>query len=180
MKTNRRIIVLSLLAAGISTLPFTRAAFADDWLLTGTSMRTYALGPFTLKVYAIRHDTKGHPPRSKQAVIDWDMDKKLTWKMLRDVDSSRFQKGMRESFALNAYGDAAKISAFVGAFSKDQVRDGSAVTITYHASRRTTTIAVADGSTATIEGQDFMKAVWSIYFGKTDQPVIGDDLIANL
>ena len=52
MKTNRRIIVLSLLAAGISTLPFTRAAFADDWLLTGTSMRTYG-NPSTRGVAAV-------------------------------------------------------------------------------------------------------------------------------
>ena len=43
-----------------------------------------------------------------------------------------------------------------------------------------TTIAVADGSTANIPGGDFMKAVWSIWLGKSDQPSVGDDLVGKL
>lgn len=48
------------------------------------------------------------------------------------------------------------------------------------AAKKMTTIAVADGSTANIPGGDFMKAVWSIWLGKSDQPSVGDDLVGKL
>jgi len=42
------------------------------------------------------------------------------------------------------------------------------------------TVTVQGGGTATIPGVDFMKAVWSIWFGKIDQPALGDALIRNI
>jgi hypothetical protein len=42
------------------------------------------------------------------------------------------------------------------------------------------TLWVKDGTSATVAGQDFMKAVWSIWFGKIDQPSMGDQLISLL
>lgn len=33
---------------------------------------------------------------------------------------------------------------------------------------------------ATIGGVDFMKAVWSLWFGKIDQPRLGDDLMSKM
>jgi hypothetical protein len=32
----------------------------------------------------------------------------------------------------------------------------------------------------TVDGVDFMKAVWSIWLGKIDQPKLGDQLISQL
>jgi hypothetical protein len=160
---------------------FATSAFADGMVHTGDSVRVKSVGPFTAKVYAIRHDMKEKPPqKSKQAVIDAEVDKKFTWTMLRDVDSSKIQKALREAFAMNGFGDKGRTEQFVGAFSKEEVKEKSAVVITYNAAAKTTTIWVQSGASATIAGQDFMKAVWSIWFGKIDQPAMGDQLIALL
>ena len=169
-------IVLGLFVSVVST-----SAFADAMIHTGDAVRTKSVGPFTAKVYAIRHDMKERPAqKSKQAVIDADVDKKFTWTMLRDVDSSKIQKALREAFAMNGFNDQGRINQFVGAFNKEEVKEKSAVVISYNAGAKTTTIWVQNGGTATLQGQDFMKAVWSIWFGKIDQPAMGDQLIAKL
>ena len=56
----------------------------------------------------------------------------------------------------------------------------SKVSITYDAAKKSTTIAVQNGGTATIEGADFMKATWSVWFGKIDQASLSDQLIKAL
>ncbi|MBN9159466.1 MAG: hypothetical protein BGO98_38965 [Myxococcales bacterium 68-20] len=161
---------------------FATGAFAQAGMIhTGDSVRVKSVGPFTAKVYAIRHDMKERPAqKSKQAVIDADVDKKFTWTMLRDVDSPKIQKALRDAFGQNGFGDQARIGQFVGAFNKEEVKEKSAVVITYNAGAKATTIWVQNGGSVTIAGQDFMKAVWSIWFGKIDQPAMGDQLIAKL
>lgn len=152
----------------------------DGYFHTGDSVRTKSIGPFTAKVYAIRHDMKQLPsPKSKQAVIDLDVDKKFTWMMLRDVSSSKIQNALREAFQMNGYGDGGKIGQFVGAFNKDEIKEKDIVSISYKADTKTTTIWVKGMGSASIAGVDFMKAVWSIWFGKIDQPSMGDQLISK-
>lgn len=175
---SRRSLFLVVLALFVT---FASSAFADAMIHTGDAVRVKSVGPFTAKVYAIRHDMKEKPAtKSKQAVIEADTDKKFTWKMLRDVDSSKIQKALREAFAMNGFGDQGRINQFVGAFNKDEVKENSLVVISYNAANKTTTIWVQNGGTATIPGQDFMKAVWSIWLGKIDQPAMGDQLISKL
>lgn len=161
------------------TLAF--GASAQGMIHTGDAVRTKSVGPFTAKVYAIRHDMASAPPtKSKQAVIDADVNKVFTWVMLRDVDSSKIQKALREAFLMNGYGDAGKIGQFIGAFNKEEVKEKSTVVISYNAGSKAVTITVKDGTSATVAGVDFMKAVWSIWLGKIDQPSMGDQLIAKL
>ena len=81
---------------------------------------------------------------------------------------------------MNGFNDAGRTGQFVGAFNKEEVKENSAVVISYNAAAKTVTIWVQDGGTATIAGQDFMKAVWSIWLGKIDQPSMGDQLISKL
>src|SRR5262245_45564328 len=96
-------------------------AFADPMIHTGDAVRVKSIGPFTANVYAIRHDMKEKPSaKSKQAVIEADIDKKFTWTMLRDVDSSKIQKALREAFQMNGFGDQGRIGPFVGAFNKEE------------------------------------------------------------
>ncbi|MCA9588162.1 MAG: chalcone isomerase family protein [Myxococcales bacterium] len=152
----------------------------DGYFHTGDAVRTKSIGPFTAKVYAIRHDMKQLPsPKSKQAVIDADVDKKFTWMMLRDVSSSKIQNALREAFQMNGYGDGGKIGQFVGAFNKDEIKEKDIVSISYKADTKTTTIWVKGMGSASIAGADFMKAVWKIWFGKIDQPSMGDQLISK-
>lgn len=177
---GRFALFLTMMVAAL--LAVASSAFADSgWIFTGDAVRTKSVGPFNVKVYSIRHDMKEKPAtKSKQAVIDADVDKRFTWKMLRDVESSKIQGALKEAFAMNGYGDQAKIAGFVGAFNKDEVKENSAVVITYNAANKTTSIWVQNGTTATFQGADFMKAVWSIWLGKIDPPSLGDQLISKL
>lgn len=63
---------------------------------------------------------------------------------------------------------------------KEEIKENSAVVISYNAKAKNVTIWVQGGGSATIAGDDFMKAVWSIWLGKIDQPSMGDQLIAKL
>ncbi len=160
---------------------FAFGASADSMIHTGDAVRTKSVGPFSAKVYAIRHDMKDKPAtKSKQAVIEADVDKKFTWRMLRDVDSSKIKKALTEALQMNGWNDAGRSASFTGAFNKEEVKEDSAVVISYSASAKTVTIWVQNGGSATVPGADFMKAVWSIWLGKIDQPSMGDQLIAKL
>jgi hypothetical protein len=152
---------------------------ADGWYHTGDAVRVKKV-VFNFDVYSIGHDMKDLPSeKSKQNVIDMDTDKRFTWRMLRDVEHEKIQTALTEAFAMNGYGDQSKIGPFVGAFSGD-LKKGQTVTILYSSAAKTVSISVQGGGSATGSGVDFMKGVWSIWFGKIDQPALGDSLISKL
>ncbi len=176
---NRRSLLSSVVLGLFLTV--SSSALADPMIHTGDAVRTKSVGPFTAKVYAIRHDMKEKPAtKSKQAMIDADVDKKFTCVMLRDVDSKKIQNALRDAFKMNGFTDTARIERFVGAFTKEEMKEKSSWVISYNAAAKSVTIWVQGAGTATIQGQDFMKAVWSIWFGKIDQPSIGDALMSKL
>jgi hypothetical protein len=166
------------------------SALAEGWITTGSSLRVKSVGPFTAKVYSITHQMKERPAqKSKQAVVDADVDKRFFWFMQRDVDAEKIKDALRKAFAMNRYGDTGKIEMFVGAFGKgdlveyDQKRDKGvpSVTINYDAKTKTTSINVTGHGSASIPADPaFAKAVWLIWFGQIDQPSMGDQLISAL
>ncbi len=152
----------------------------DGYIKTGSGIRTKTIAIMSANVYSIRHDMKGPlPPRNKRAVIDADVDKKFSWQMMHDVDAEKIQKALREGLAKNGYGDAGKTGRFVGAFTKE-IQKGQGVSIAYTSANKMTTIWVQGQGAASIDGVDFMKAVWSIWFGNIDQPSLGDALISSI
>ncbi|WP_438015748.1 chalcone isomerase family protein [Sorangium sp. So ce315] len=168
-----------LVAALVALLAAAAPLRAQDWILTGTGVRVKTVAFIDFDVYEISHFMKQPPAsRSKQAVIDADVPKKFVWRMMRDVDREKIHDALTGAFAMNGYKDQAKIKAFVGAF-KAELKEGSKVTIQYDPEKKSTTATVG-GSSASVAGVDFMKAVWSIWLGKIDQPKLGDQLIARL
>lgn len=175
----RTLIALAVAAAFV--VPATAHALErdhDGYFHTGNAVRNKKIAFINFKVYAIDHYMKDLPPqKSKQAVIDANVDKRLTWKMLRTVGAEKIRNALREAYSMNGYHDAAKIDPFVNSITKE-LKDGDRVTISYDAAKQATTISSPAG-TATVQGEDFMKATWRIWFGKIDQPKIGDELIEN-
>jgi hypothetical protein len=152
----------------------------DGYFHTGDGTRIKKVAFINVKVYAIHHAMKQLPAqKSKQAVIEIDCDKRISFKMLRDVDAEKLQGALRDGYAMNGYGDAAKISAFVGAMSKE-LKEGSWVTINYSAATKTTSISVQGAGSASVAGEDFMRATWSLWFGKIDQPALSDAMISKI
>lgn len=176
---NRR--TLLALIGWIAALVFgAQPVLADDWVLTGTGTRVKTVAFLDVDVYTISHYIKGAAPaKSKQAVIDAEIEKKFVWKMLRDVDHEKIVTALKDAYAMNGYSDGGKIGAFVAAFSAE-LKEGSQVTIRYDAAKQETSVKVAGGGNATVAGSDFMKATWSIWLGKIDQPKLGDQLISKL
>ncbi len=133
-----------------------------------------------VNVYDIGHAMKDLPPtKSKQAVIDMDTSKYFAWTMRRDVGEEKIQNALREAYQMNGYGDTAKINQALSVFNKE-LTENSTVKISYDSGAKATTFAVGGGPSTTIGGIEFMKATWSIWFGKIDQPSLGDQLIKNI
>ncbi len=165
-----------LFAALTAVLLAVTGAFADDYTLTGTAVRVKTIAFVDIQVYEISHYMKSPPsPKSKQAVIDADVDKRFSWKMLRTVDAEKIRNALREAYAKNGYGDQGKITSFVDSITKE-LKEGDNVTIKYDAAKKSTTITSPAGS-ATVPGEDFMKATWKIWFGNIDQKNLGDELL---
>jgi hypothetical protein len=172
--------LITLAAVGLMALP--AAALErdrDGYFHTGDGVRVKKVAFVHVKVYSIGHYMKDLPTqKSKQAVIDADVDKRFSWRMLRTVDAEKIRNALREAYGKNGYSDGSKIDPFVGSISRE-LKEGDTVTIQYDAAKKATTIVTPAGS-ATVHGEDFMKATWSIWFGKIDQPGLGDSLIDRL
>jgi Chalcone isomerase-like len=154
-------------------------AWAADWTLTGSGVRVKTVAFVDVNVYAISHYVKQMPSsKTKQAVIEMDAGKKLVWTMKRDVDQEKIQNALKDAFAMNGYGDAGNVGRFVGAFKAD-LKERDTVTIVYDADKKETSVTTPSGSSA-VGGAELMKAVWSIWFGKIDQPGLGDALISKI
>ncbi len=169
--------LLAVLALGLFAMPASALERgADGYFKTGEGIRYKKIAFINIKVYSIDHYMKDLPPsKSKEAVINADVDKKFSWKMLRTVDADKIKNALREAYAKNGYNDAGKINQFVASITKE-LKSGDNVTIKYDAARKTTTISSPAGS-ATVGGEDFMKATWKIWFGNIDQKNLGDELL---
>jgi len=181
MHLTRRQIPLFLVVLS-SMFLFAASLFAEEgeWKHTGTGTRVKTVVFVDVNVYKISHFMKQIPEaKSKRAVIDADVDKKFQWTMLRDVDHEKVVSTLKDAFALNGYSDSGKINKFVSAFSAE-LKENARVTIVYDAAKKATTVSVGGGGSSTVEGVDFMKAVWSIWLGKIDQPKLGDALVSKL
>jgi hypothetical protein len=172
MRTLLAVAALALFALPASALE----RGTDGYFHTGEGIRYKKIAFINIKVYEIDHAMKDLPQqKSKQAVIDADVDKRLHWKMLRSVDAEKIRNALREAYAKNGYNDSAKIASFVDSITKE-LKEGDSVTIRYDAAKKATTIT-SPGGTATVPGEEFMKATWSIWFGKIDQKNLGDELL---
>jgi hypothetical protein len=172
----------TLLAAFAAVFLAVTALFAaeGDYILTGSGIRVKTVVFVDVNVYAISHYMKQLPPsKSKRAVIEMDTGKKFVWTMKRDVDHEKIVNALKDAYAMNGYADSAKIAQFIGAF-KGELKEKSTVSIVYDADKKATTVTVGGGGSATVPGVDFMKATWSIWLGKIDQPKLGDELIAKI
>lgn len=179
MSISRRKIAV-FLAALVAMVFSAGSLLADDWKLTGSGTRVKTVVFVDVKVYDISHYMKELPPaKSKQAVIDMDTGKKFVWTMRRDVDKEKIVDAIKKAFVMNGYADQGRIDKYLSAFSGD-LKEKAHVTITYDSGAKATTVKVDGGGTATIDGVDFMKGIWRVWFGKIDQPKLGDQLISKL
>ena len=178
MRLSARLTALLVVLLAASSL-FALERGKDGFYETGEGVRTKKVAFFHVKVYQIESFAKELPAvKSKAAMITLDTDKKLEWKMLRSVGAQKIKDAMREAYEMNGYSDQAKIDSIKAPFV-GEVKDGATVTISYDAATKTTSLATG-GRRASVPGEDFMRATWSIWFGHIDQPSLQDALISKL
>ena len=166
-----------LLACSISS-----SAPADDgWQTTGTGIRKKTILLLSFDLYVMRHEMRGPlPARSRRKVIEADQDKRFVWRFLRDIPCDKMKSALRERFESNGYRVQADINSFVGSCSGAEAKKDAIVTVVYDSSAKVTTISIGGLGRASLSGTEAMRAVWSLWLGNTDQPELGDALVANL
>jgi hypothetical protein len=173
-------LALSVLGAAVAIPSWVEAKEPTALVRTGEGVRTKSVAFLNVKVYSIAHEMRELPPtKSKRAIIDSDVDKRFNVSMMRDVDAEKIRNALKDAYAINGYSDSAKIGVFLSVLDRD-LKEKSGFTITYDAETKRTVLSVHGGRAAAVEGVDFMKATWSIWFGKIDQPELSDALMRNM
>ncbi|HVY46769.1 MAG TPA: chalcone isomerase family protein [Minicystis sp.] len=179
----RRFVAFAAVVAGLSTSASAwaaRAASPDGWFHTGDGVMKTSVAFLKVDVFAVGHDMKCLPEhRSKADVIAIECDKRLTWRMLRDVDRDDIQDALRKAYKNVAYHDSGRIARVLAAFSHD-LKEGAVVTISYDAENHRTTFYEAHHGHVDVDGTPFMRATWSILFANADAEELGDELIRRL
>jgi hypothetical protein len=186
MMKRRKFLTAFVPGLAVATLAAKPAHAA--WTYTGAGIKTQTLAFITLNLYSIAHYVSQLPvAKNKQAVIDANQSKRFSWTQLRDRSVSKIKEELANGFALNNYTDQAKIDLFLSAFGStpnSELLDGKHVTIEYHPAAfivpSHVSIVVEGKGNAFIAGYDFMRAVWSIWLGVSNQPALGNQLISAL
>ena len=152
----------------------------DGYFRTGEATQTANHWPFTIDVFSIAHDVKQLPTaKTRQAMIEVEVDKRFVMRMLRDVDADKLRSGLRDGYKRNGYSDSARIDRFLAGLA-GTLPKGKAMWITYDAGAMQTRLVVDGGASVTVEGVPFMRATWSIWFGKSKPADVGDALVSQL
>jgi len=153
-------------------------AQAKDFTVTGSGVRVKKIAFVSVNVYNITHSMKDIPVKSAIEVINADTDKKFVLKLMRDLDADKIASAIKEAFAANGYTNTANINNFSGVLTGD-LKENDLITIAYNSTSKSTSCS-SGGKTATVSGIDFMKATWSIWFGKIDQPALTQSLLSKI
>ncbi len=154
--------------------------WAEGWVETGHAVIEKDIAVLSVDAYRISHFVRRVPAApSRATMIALDEDKRFVLQMLRDVGRDDLVAAIREAYARNGYANGPKVERCLGAFGR-ALREGEVIVIDYHASTKTTSIRIAGGPSTEIEGDDFMRGTWSIWFGRIDPESVGDELVSAL
>jgi hypothetical protein len=172
---------MALATVAVSTAAFALEPGKDGYYHTGSGVRVKKVVLVSAKVYEVNHYMKCLPDKkAKQAVIDAPCDKKFVLRMLRDVEAEKMRESLGEAYGRTGYGDKAKVAQLLNTMSTE-LKENSYLIFAYNAEQKTTMLKAGD-KTASVAGEDFMKATWGIWFGPgiNDQAGLGDQLISKL
>lgn len=153
------------------------ASATEGFVQTGSAVRIKKVLFVTAKVYEISHYMRSLPAEhTRRAVIEADVDKIVAWRMLRDVGEDKIREALKGAYAVNGYRQHVAVARALTVFGGG-LREGEELTVSYDARTKATTFSRAIGRSVTIAGVEFMRATWSMWFGASDQPSLGDDLL---
>jgi len=170
----RRALTYALMFSLLFTLPAIAAKlkgveYPDKAMIQGEELALQGLGlrsKFVFKVYVGALYLKT-PTSDADAVIKANEVKQISMTFMRDVDYDSMTGAFKEGFEANAPDKVEmledKIEKFLKLFT-EEVKEGQQMVLTYKPGIGT--MAEQGGKVlGTIEGEDFMEALWSIWFG---------------
>jgi hypothetical protein len=173
----RKILTIFFFLVSVSGLEV--FAQAGDWVTTGSGIRVRKIAFVNVNVYSITHQMKNPPAtKSAQAIIDADVEKKFTLKLMRSLDAEKISNAINDAYKLNGYTNQANIDTIRNVLVGD-INEGETIVFSYNPANKTTSCTFR-GKTSNVAGIDFMKATWSIWFGKIDQPALTQALMSKL
>jgi hypothetical protein len=165
-------LVLALAAASpLAAASLEGQTFPDDIAVDGKPLRLNGLGirtKFIVKVY-IGALWLSAPSADPAAVIAEEGPKRVELRFLHSkVSAAQLKEAWEDGFRANAPGLASgeRWTRFLGMFDQDVVR-GDSITFTWLPGAGTE-VAVKGSVRGTVEGADFMKGLFSVWFG--DKP----------
>jgi hypothetical protein len=172
----------TLFALAASTATFVASAvWSTDggFVRTGEGIKSLRIGTLDVRVYVVRHDMRQLPAvRSRKALIEADVDKRFTLRLLRDMEAHHLQETLRDALLQNGSDDPVRIRAFLAGLSRD-VKAGTHVVVSYDARTRTTSLAVDGVVGSTVESFRFMTEVWSVWLGKGEAAALAEALVGR-
>jgi chalcone isomerase-like protein len=152
----------------------------DGHYITGSGTRTKRVLFVDVQVYRATHTMKELPASpTAQGVVEADIDKRMTIRMLRNVDLHRIIDGIKEGYRRNGWKDMKKVKKLFSILT-GHLSTGDTFWVEYDPERETTTAIGKGGRRSSIEGRDFMIATWAAWFYKIDSPGLSKRLIKNL
>jgi hypothetical protein len=173
---------LAVVAVSFGATPIAGAIERDraGWYHTGDGVVAKSIVGLKIDVFAVGHDMKCLPShKSRLEVVGANCDKRLVWRMMRDVDKATIAATLRKAYRTAGYADSGNVARAISAFDSD-LGAGSVVTISYDARANRTTFSRQDGPSVSVSGSEFMRATWRILFVNEDLRSVGDALISKL
>jgi len=164
------IVALTATTGAVEARTFKGVAFDDECLIQGTSCALQGVGTREKFFFDIYHAALylAQPSTDAGQVVSTAAPKRLVLHVVyKQVDADKWVEGWREGFAKNVRQPdpelRRKMERFIACFD-EPVRRGERVVLTY-APQEGTQIVIKGQLKETIEGDDFMRALWSIWFG---------------
>jgi hypothetical protein len=173
------LVTLAVMVSVLSTANAEERRGKDGFLNTGSAVRTRAVSIVHVKLYAIRHDIKCSLQKDARLVIQSLCSKRFVLRFLRDIAADKLREHLAAGFRLNGFGEREKADLVVSAFKSD-VREGQTVVLRFDQATSATTIEFSDGVPMVFSGVGAMRAIWSLWFGVSDQEGLADALLTNL
>lgn len=173
---KRLFLVLSVISAALSCCPLhartvNGVTFPEDVIVGGKPCQLMGVGIrqkfFTDIYYGASY--LHQPTRDASQVITADQPKRIVLHVVyKQVEADKWVEGWKEGFSKNTP-DAegvlqTKMKQFIACFD-EPVKKGEEVRLDYIPGTGTV-VTIKGREKAIIPGEDFMKALWSIWFGK--------------
>jgi hypothetical protein len=175
---------LGLVLALASTVPTAHAdteqASPTGYYVTGQTKRT---GPDGVN-YVVLHEMKARTAKDPVSAKNADVSKRFLITLLSEVPCAKlnetFRLGLARNNQMGGAASQARFATLAAACPSGSVKARAQVVLAYQAETKRTTLWVEGKGTATLQGVDNMRALWSIWLGAVENEKTDTNLVSKM